>query len=402
MLTQKQIDEARKKYGITPPPSGGGKLTPEQVEEARQKYGIPPTVSSLAARFPTEAPQEIKQSLLSRLAGGVDKVLGPVSKAAFGGAAKAVGSVVGAGVEAGQELLGNKTQGKFTAKAEQAFGTPKEAAKTIGSAALDLTVAGFGEKTIAKVAKLTKTPLTKVAEKLYQSALKPQGKLLEKGTELAKTGLKERVFLTTGGVERVAAKIDDFESLLGEAIDKANDAGVTISTKGMAGYLDEAKKFFANQLDVADAQKALTEIDALGQNFIAKYGDDIPIKEAQKIKVETGRLLRKYYDRLTSAGIEGQKQGVRYLKEKIVEKAPIVGDINKRLKSLYEFDEALGKSQGRIKNLNLLGLASKIGGAAAGPQGLLIGKLLELADAPMIKSGAAIGLNELSQGGGSS
>lgn len=251
----------------------------------------------------------------------------------------------------------------------------------------------------------TKKPLTLAAEKLYQSALKPRsivkdGKVVVDVLDVVKTGLKEKVWLTKGGVERVASKIDDFESQLGDAIEAAAGQGKKISTKGLQSYLDEAKTFFENQIDVEEANRAVKEINALGKGFVKKYGKEIPIEEAQKVKVATGQMLRKYYDRMSSAGIEGQKQATRFLKDKIVEAAPQVGDINKRLSKLYQFDQALSKASGRIGNLNLLGLGTKFGAAAAGSKGAAIGLVADLLDKAAVKSGAAIGLNELAKLGG--
>lgn len=256
--------------------------------------------------------------------------------------------------------------------------------------------------TVKTVGTAIKKPLTWAAEKLYQSALKPRnivkdGKVITSGEEIVKIGLKERVWLTKGGVERVANKIDDFETQLGDAIEAAKTKGKTIATKGLQEYLNLAKEFFKEQVDVKAAQTALEEIDTLGKNFIEKYGNKIPIEIAQKIKVSTGQFLRKYYGQLSAAGIEGQKQATRFLKEKIVEKAPQVGDINQRLSNLYKFDKALEKARGRIGNLNLLGISTKVGAAVGGVKGAAVGALVGLVDNPAIKSGTGIVLNELSK-----
>ncbi len=205
------------------------------------------------------------------------------------------------------------------------------------------------------------------------------------------------MFLTQGGVEKVASKIDDLETQLGSVIEGAKAEGKTISTNGMQAYLDEVKDFFRYDADVEAGKKAIQELDDMAASFKKEYGEELPIDIAQKIKVSTGQKIAKYYDRLTDVGIEGRKQMTRYLKDKIVEKAPIVGDVNTRLSSLYQFDKALSKAQGRIGKLNLLGLPSKLGGAIAGPKGAVLGKALEILDSAGIKSTAAIGLNELSK-----
>jgi len=262
-----------------------------------------------------------------------------------------------------------------------------------------LTPTGLGA-----TAKVIKKPLTLAAEKLYQSALKPRditkaGKIVTKSEDIVKTGLKERVWLTQGGVERVANKIDDLEGQLGEVIDKAKSKG-SIDVNVVRSYVDDAKGFFQNQANVPEAKKSLQEIENIGKAFRKEYGPQMSIQKAQDIKVATGQALRRYYDKMSSADIEATKQIVRGLKEQIVKKAPEAGVINTRLSSLYQFDQALTKSSTRIKNLNLLGLGTKFGAAAGGSKGAVIGLIADLMDAPSVKSGAAIGLNEIGKLGG--
>jgi hypothetical protein len=255
------------------------------------------------------------------------------------------------------------------------------------------------------IEKLLTTPLTKAALKLYRSGMKPAdiikaGKVVTSADEIAQTGVKERIWLTQGGVEKVARKIDVLESALGDAIDEAKGMGKKIDALALKDYVDEAKNLFQNQVGVKDAEKAISEIGSLYKNFIKKYGYEIPIEKAQEIKVATGNALKKYYNLKTSMGkIEGEKQIVRGLKEKIVEQAPMVGDVNKRLSDLYKFDQALTKASRRIRNLNLLGLPSKIAGGIGGTKGFIAGKLLEIADSPAIKSGIAINLDRLATTG---
>jgi hypothetical protein len=251
--------------------------------------------------------------------------------------------------------------------------------------------------------KLAKRPLTFVAEKLYQSALKPSTKLAPDVVKnVIKTGLEERVWLTEGGVERVASKIDSMEGRLGDAIDKAKEAGLTINTKGMQEYVNQVKDFFKYDVDVEAGKAAVKELDGLVKNFTKQYGKEMPLEVAQKIKVSTGQQLAKYYDRMTSVGVEGRKQMTRFLKDKIVEKAPIVGDINSRLKNLYELDKVLSSATNRIGNLNLLGLGSKILSAGGIASKSKLATALGIATSlirPSGKSGLAIGLNELAKGG---
>lgn len=341
------------------------------------------------------APQPQKQSFLSK-AGGVfakagEMFLNPTINAIQTGIMQPIREVQSA-------IPGGKT-------GREVYKTPFGENKNVRDLSLgqkimqpiDVATAGL------PVEQIVKKPLTLIAEKLYQSALKPgnvkvAGKIVTKADELVKIGLNERVWLTKGGVEKVANRIDDFENMIGEVIENAKSKGA-VDVNKVRSYVDEAKKFFQNQANVPEAKKALQEIDEIGKAFRKEYGAFMSLKKAQEIKVATGQSLKKYYDRMTSAGIEATKQLTRGLKEQIVEKAPQMGAINQRLSNLYKFDQALTKASGRIGNLNLMGLPSKITGGLGGAKGFVVGKLLELADAPAIKSGVAINLDRLASAG---
>jgi len=253
------------------------------------------------------------------------------------------------------------------------------------------TAASFGVGAAVPIASdVLKKPITKLAERIYQSALKPSEDALAQG--VVKTGLKEKVWLTKGGVEKAAQKIDDLESQLDEAIKAGTAEGKTVPTNGLKKFVDPIRGWFET-VDVKASKAAQEYIDDTLKTFKKKYGNEIPIEEAQKLKVNTMRLIRNSYGELSNVQKETQKQMARFLKEGIVEKSPVVGDVNARLKSLYTLDEALGKASKRIGNLNLLGLGLKAGSALGGGKGAIMGLLGDLTDKAAVKSGAAIGLN---------
>jgi len=253
------------------------------------------------------------------------------------------------------------------------------------------TAASFGVGAAVPIASdVLKKPITKLAERIYQSALKPSEDALAQG--VVKTGLKEKVWLTKGGVEKAAQKIDDLESQLDEAIKAGTAEGRTVPTNGLKKFVDPIRGWFET-VDVKASKAAQEYIDDTLKTFKKKYGNEIPIEEAQKLKVNTMRLIRNSYGELSNVQKETQKQMARFLKEGIVEKSPVVGDVNARLKSLYALDEALGKASRRIGNLNLLGLGLKAGSALGGGKGAVMGLLGDLTDKAAVKSGAAIGLN---------
>lgn len=261
---------------------------------------------------------------------------------------------------------------------------------------------------LAAVGKIAKTPLTWAAKRLYQSALKPSTTLAKNEVDkIINTALEHRLFVTNGGVEKLGSKIDMFEDQLGAVIKQATEAGKKISLKGMQSYVDEAKKLFSDQIDVKFAKNAIKELDDLVADFAKEHGDEIAPDLAQKIKVTTMRAVRKYYGELSGANIEGQKQGARFLKDQIIAITKGGADeVNKRLAGLYQLDEQLTRAANRSGNWNILGMGTKAGavigaGAAAVTGDLKAGAVAaagiaaDLLDRAGIKSGVAIGANEL-------
>lgn len=379
-------------------------LTFEQFQELRKKGLSPEQIAKFETGFTPKKQEEQKQSFGSKILGGLEKVGGILQKAGemfLNPTINAIQTGITQPIREVQEKVpGGKT-------GHEVYQTPFGENKNVKDLSLgqkilqpiDVASAGL------PVENIVKTPLTKIAQKLYQSGLKAKdiskaGKVVSKAEDIAKIGLEERIWLTKGGVEKVAAKIDKFE----EAIDAIIESGKTkgaISVNEVVKYVDEAKGFFANQANRIEAKNAIQYLDELKKGFRKDFGPYMSLQKAQEVKVATGQALKKYYNAMTSAAIEGEKQLVRGLKEKIVEKVPQMGDINQRLSNLYKFDQALTKASGRIGNLNLLGLPSKIAGGVGGVKGLVAGKLLELLDAPSVKSGVAISLDRLAKASGS-
>ena len=250
------------------------------------------------------------------------------------------------------------------------------------------------------------------ARKLYQSALKPSTTL--SGTERLKvidTGLKEGITLTRGGIEKTANLIEDLESQLGKGIDKAagiirNGKGEIVSRTGeiakiplsfIKPYIDDVKKFFENTADVAYSQKSIQKLDRMYEDLVKKYGDNIDVDVAQEVKTNTYRLLKNHYDKLSAPAIEGSKQIARGMKEGIVKVAPIVEDINKRLGDLYNFEHQLERAGGRVGNLNVISLGSKVLATAGGKVGAGLAIANELFGNAVVKSWSAVKINKIGQ-----
>lgn len=258
------------------------------------------------------------------------------------------------------------------------------------------TAIPIGGTITRKVVSESGNTLLRSAERLYQSAMKPSlsRENLPKIPGIIRTGLDEAIILSQGGVEKVASRIDTMEEQLGNAIEEAGKKNGMVPVNALKGYVEEAKLWFSHISDIEYRKKAVKDIDAVFKNFKKQYGNAVPVEEAQKIKVATYRWLKDAYGELASPIKEANKQLVRGLKEGIVDVAPMAGNINARLKKLYAFDEQLSKSTGRIKNLNLLGLGTKVLATTGGKVGAIMAVFNQLLGAPG-KSAAAITLDRL-------
>ena len=118
---------------------------------------------------------------------------------------------------------------------------------------------------------------------------------------------------------------------------------------------------------------------------------------AQQVKTNTYRLLKNHYEKLSAPAIEGSKQIARGMKEGIVKVAPIVENINKRLGDLYNFEHQLERARGRIGNLNVISLGSKVLGVAGGKVGAGLAIANEVFGNAWVKSQSAIKMNKLGQ-----
>ena len=377
-----------------------GTPTEKDVEEVAMKLGL---------KKQSAPSMQIEQNKKSGISGTINKAK-EFSKSAF----KTAGNILEG---AGKMLVNPNVNALQTGimqpvrqvqKAIPGGKTGQETYQSPFGELRDIEQMGAGEKAtkvfdVASVGlpieNIVKKPLTIAAQKLYGSALKARdiikfGKVVTSADDITKIGLKEKIWLTQGGVEKVANRIDDFEAMLGDAIEAGKSKG-GIAVNEVVKYVDEAREFFQNQANRKEAKLAMQYLDDLKKGFRKDFGPYMSLDKAQKVKVATGQELKKYYNTMSSSAIEGEKQLVRGLKEKIVEKAPIVGDINARLSNLYKFDVALQKAVNRSKNLNLLGLGTKFGAAAAGSKGALVGILADLVDNPAIKSGVAINLDRL-------
>jgi len=365
--------------------------TPQDIEEVAQKLGI----------TKPQQQQNRQKSFWEKAGGLVDNTLGRASNFMFGSTAKNVGSVIGSGAEAAKELVtGKPSKRKFTDIAESRF-TMEKPLSTLGNiagTALEGTVAGFGEKTIANVGTQLMRPLVRRAAKIYQSALKPSQALLKKSPAVVKTGLDEGIRVSKGGAVKLKGIMDDIGEEIGKVIDSGVADNKSIAKDKLLPYLDEIREYLGQSLG---GKQLVKEVDDLAKTIINDLPETLNVRLAQEFKKNTQGLVSKYYDKMAPVAIETKKQLARGLKEEIAKAVPQIRSLNARDSKLFGLDEALEKALGRIGNKNLIGLGDLFalgsGGATAGIPGaglVLLGK--KVLFSPASKSQFAIYLHKLS------
>ena len=235
------------------------------------------------------------------------------------------------------------------------------------------------------------------ARRIYQSALKPSTTLnpAEK-LKIVDTGLREAVNISQKGVEKLGEKITQLESALDAPIKEATAKGAKILVETLKPYIEDAKRILGKTADPLFSERAVQSIERRFEALRQKYPEGIPLDVAQELKTNTYQLIKKAYGKLSTSANEFQKQVARGLKDKIVEGAPIVGEINSRLKNLYAFEKEVERAANRITNRDIVGLGTKVLASAQGLPMKTIAIVNELLG-PTAKSFNAIQLNKLGQ-----
>ena len=354
-----------------------------------------------------------QKNALGKVVGGEDKTLGEQFREELL-TPKGAAEKVGYGGEQIGELFWGSSAKKLGESLLKKFGSGWEKVGRIIGAGTDYSLKRSAQKASYEdipddlmmgaageaISVLGEGALKKVAEKLYQSALKPSTAIQPgKVQELVQTGLNEKILLTQHAKDVVAGKIDALDDAIGNAIQFAEDSGKTVSASEIKPFIESSKKFFGTQFDVKAGEKAISELDDFYTNFVTKYGDELPPTVAQQLKRDTMALLRQSYGQLSTVSFEGQKAGAAGLRTGI-EKATegVAGEINKKMAKFIELDEVLDKAVTRFGNSNLFSLTgSVIGTAAAGGgfPGVVAAGLSSLGTSAPFKSAAAIVLNEL-------
>lgn len=234
-----------------------------------------------------------------------------------------------------------------------------------------------------------------IAERLYQSALKPSTALpTAKVASVVKTGLEESIPVSAGGVEKLGAMIDDLNTKISKEI---SSSPATVNKYKVASRLSQTAKEFSQQVNPA---KDLSAISESGNEFLGNQPAEIPASTAQAMKQGTYQQIRKSYGQLSNATVESQKALARGIKEELASQIPEIGGLNARESKLIGLDTVLERAVRRIDNQQLMGLGTPVAAGAAGAMtgmssvGIVTGIVKAIIDDPMVKSRLAIAMSK--------
>lgn len=245
---------------------------------------------------------------------------------------------------------------------------------------------------VSRFALLGKTP-----QAAYQSALKPSTTLSEaEKANVVQTGLDYKIPVTSKGLDKLGALIDDVNSKIKAVVDSAPNR--PINKFAVASRLQDTANKFKTQVSPTADMNAISDV---GNDFLDTAPNPIPAAQAQAMKQGTYRALGdKAYGELKGASIEAQKSLARGLKEELAAQFPELKNLNAADSRLLDLQPVLERAVNRIGNHQLIGIGTPIAAGAvkavttSGKLGAVAGIMKAVLDNPNIKSRLAIALNK--------
>ena len=259
-----------------------------------------------------------------------------------------------------------------------------------------------GSKVASKVGALSDT----VAEKMYQSALKPGPRSYtpEEVESMVQTGLENKIPISKAGLKRLDSLVSDLNAKIEADIKAGSNAGATVNKFDVASRLGDTANKFKTQVN---PEADLEAVGKSGNEFLANQPNEIPVSDAQALKKGTYRQLKdKSYGELSSASKEAQKALARGIKEELADQFPEIIPKNAQEAKLLGLDPALEDAVNRTRNHNIVGLGTKIigsgalgavGGEAGVGAGMGAAVMHEVLSHPALQSRLAIAISRASK-----
>lgn len=228
-----------------------------------------------------------------------------------------------------------------------------------------------------------------------RSAFKGMPSYMEDHPGVADTLLKERLYPTEGGVNKLWTTVDQLNERVNDAT-KASSARIdpqAIASQAEQRLLGPQSHFTQQNTPGADVGAIAAALEEFRQhpNFRAPTPDlvapDVPVQTVQRMKQASSRHLRGQFGIDRNATTEANKSLYHGEREAIAQKVPEVAPLNARESALIEAAPVVERSAARRGNLDLLGLKDYAGLLSGRPKGML-----SLLDWPLVKANIAHGM----------
>lgn len=353
-LTAQQVQEYRKKYGLTQSNIGTSSIPAGDDKAARKARINAIAEQSLSKRSGTSITGEQPKKTFLQKAGSFVKELGNDIASSFGrtGGRFAVGQIT-------KPFFPGGTENPLVSKGLEYLGVPeniklpgtnvdigirrptesKKALMSLGEDFLNVLPGGTVKKTAQE---LIEKGAQTTAGRLIQSAFKIPLPTIEKNPTIIKDILGLRV--TGISKKSIASKMDEaLQQSVKELDNIIEQAGTRqIQTSEVTSVLRPLKELYQNS---AFADEYVPIIENKISSFLKNNGSTMSVKAAQEFKENTYKLLRKSYGEMSQASTEASKQINRGIKESIEKAIPEfkVAEANKKIAILGKARDLMEK-----------------------------------------------------------
>lgn len=269
---------------------------------------------------------------------------------------------------------------------------------------------GAGKLAIAGANKVMGVAAPKVAEAMYQSALKPSTtNPPAENLAAVRTGLNSAIPISEEGASKLNGLVEDLNNKVKAQI--ASNPNAPVNKFAVASRLNKPAAAFSSQ---ASPTADLNTIADVGNDFLNTKPGIINASDAQAIKQGTYKQIGdRAYGEASTARVEAEKSLARGLKEELEVHFPEIKNLNAQESQFFDLKGSLEKAVNRAANRQTIParLGGPLAGALAGgwasaafgheagaAVGLGVYAMKTVLDDPMLQSKLAIAISKAGRG----
>lgn len=214
----------------------------------------------------------------------------------------------------------------------------------------DVAMLGLTPKVPSAVRAVKNIPY-KTGEFIYRKSLMPKGSVAETKT-MTKTGFEGGYPVTEAGQVKFYKDLDVLKRQANQII--AENQGKTIPYEKVLAPLDNLINDYAKNTEIPTTNTlAIERIKTqLTREWLKDYPDgNIPIEKVQKLKTTLYKRAENAYGEVKVAmAPEARKALARGARQELEQVMPEIGTVNRNMKPMLEFEDALDSAIVRLKN----------------------------------------------------